>query len=412
MAPETIFLIIIILFVFDFIFEQTLDYLNSKTLQDKLPKEAEGIYSEEKYKASVAYQRDQSSFGFVSAVFSFILSGSMLLFGGFGWLDLMLRGYFDNQIVLALAFFGVIFIVSDVLTLPFQYYSTFVIEEKHGFNKTTIKTFILDKIKGYLLGAVIGGVLVYVLFSLILNMGENFWLVFWAIATVLVLGINMFYTSLILPLFNKLTPLEDGELKSAIADYCQKEGFPGTKVFVIDGSKRSSKANAFFSGLGSQKKVVLYDTLINNHSTSELVAVLAHEVGHYKKKHIVQGFVASILQMGFMLFALSLFVFNTNISKAMGANQLAVHINLIAFGLLFAPVSMLSGLIMNLVSRKNEFEADAFAAETYSGNELATALKKLSVDNLSNLTPHPLYVFFHYSHPPILQRLKAMKQDK
>lgn len=412
MSSETIFLIIISLFVFDFIFEQTLDYLNSKTLQDKLPKEAEGIYTEEKYKASIAYQRDQSSFGFVSAIFSFVLSGSMLLFGGFGWLDSVLRGYVDNQIVLALAFFGVIFIVSDVLTLPFQYYSTFVIEEKHGFNKTTIKTFILDKIKGYLLGAVIGGALVYVLLSLILNMGENFWLVFWAIATVLVLGINMFYTSLILPLFNKLTPLEDGELKTAIADYCQKEGFPGTKVFVIDGSKRSSKANAFFSGLGSQKKVVLYDTLINNHSISELVAVLAHEVGHYKKKHIVQGFVASILQMGFMLFALSLFVFNPDMSKALGANQLAVHINLIAFGLLFAPVSMISGLIMNLVSRKNEFEADAFAAETFSGKELATALKKLSVDNLSNLTPHPLYVFFHYSHPPMLERLRAMNQDK
>ncbi len=412
MTSETIFFIIIGLFVFDFVFEQTLDYLNSKTLQDKLPKEAEGIYTEEKYKASIAYQRDQSSFGFASALFSFVLSGAMLLLGGFGWLDSLLRGYFDNQIFLALAFFGVIFIVSDVLSLPFQYYSTFVIEEKHGFNKTTLKTFILDKIKGYLLGVLIGGALVYLLLSLILNMGDNFWLVFWAIATVLVLGINMFYTSLILPLFNKLTPLEDGELKTAIADYCQKEGFPGTKVFVIDGSKRSSKANAFFSGLGSQKKVVLYDTLINNHSTSELVAVLAHEVGHYKKKHIVQGFVASIVQMGVMLFALSLFVFNPEMSKALGAEQLAVHINLIAFGLLFAPVSMLSGLIMNLVSRKNEFEADAFAAETFSGKELATALKKLSVDNLSNLTPHPLYVFFHYSHPPMLERLKAMNQTK
>lgn len=412
MSPETIFLVIIGLFVFDFVFEQVLDYLNLQTLSDTLPKAAEGIYTEEKYAASIAYQKDKSKFGFISSLFSFILSGAMLLLGGFGWLDALLRGYFENQIVLALAFFGVIFIVSDILTLPFQYYSTFVIEEKHGFNKTTIKTFILDKIKGYLLGTLIGGALVYVLLSLILNMGENFWLVFWAIATVLVLGINMFYTSLILPLFNKLTPLEDGELKTAIADYCQKEGFPGTKVFVIDGSKRSSKANAFFSGLGSQKKVVLYDTLINNHSIPELVAVLAHEVGHYKKKHIVQGFVASILQMGFMLFALSLFVFNPAMSQALGASQLAIHINLIAFGLLFSPVSMLSGLVMNLVSRKNEFEADAFAASTYSGKELAIALKKLSVDNLSNLTPHPLYVFFHYSHPPMLERLKAMNQDK
>ena len=408
MSPHTLFLILVALFVFDYLFEQALDYLNLTTLHAVLPSQASGIYTEERYKASVAYQKDTAKFGFISSAFSFVLSGCMLVAGGFGWLHHFLSQYIAHPILLALAFFGLLFVAFDLLSLPFQYYATFVIEEKHGFNKTTLKTFILDKIKGYLLGALIGGALVSLLLSLVLNLGQNFWVVFWAIATVLMLVLNMFYTSLILPIFNKLTPLEAGALKEAISEYCAKEGFPGTKVYVIDGSKRSTKANAFFSGLGAQKKVVLYDTLIKNHSTEELVAVLAHEVGHYKKNHIVQGFVAGILQTGLLLFTLSLFVFNPNLSMAMGSNELAIHLNLIAFALLFSPVSMLSGLVMHIVSRKNEFEADAFAAQTYSGSELAKALKKLSVDNLSNLTPHPLYVFFHYSHPPVLERLKKL----
>jgi STE24 endopeptidase len=408
MSPFIIFAIIVAIFLFDFLLDQWLDYLNYKTIQDRLPQEAEGIYTPEKHAASVAYQRETTKFGFLTGGFSFLLSAIMLFGGGFGWLDAFLRNYVQNPILLSLSFFGVLFLASDLLSLPLQWYSTFVIEEKHGFNKTTLKTFVLDKIKGYLLGALIGGGLATLFLWLVGSMGQSFWLVFWAVATVFVLFVNMFYTSLILPLFNKLTPLEDGELKSAIDHYCEKEGFPGAKVFVIDGSKRSSKANAFFSGLGSQKKVVLYDTLIKNHSTEELVAVLAHEVGHYKKKHIVQGFMASIGQMGFMLFALSLFVFSPQLSAALGGQQHAIHLNLIAFGLLFSPFSMLTGIVMSLVSRKNEFEADAFAKATYSGIALATALKKLSVDNLSHLTPHPLYVFFHYSHPPVLERLKRL----
>lgn len=408
MTASTLFLLIAVLFVFDFLFEQLLDYLNLGTIKDSLPDEAKGIYTAEKYNSSVSYQRDRAKFGFISAAFGFLLSGAMLFSGGFAWLDNLLRHYTEDPILLALLFFGIIYIASDLLSLPLQYYSTFVIEEKHGFNKTTLSTFVSDKLKGYVLAIVVGGLLIYLLLSLVIHMGPQFWLVFWGVATVFILFINMFYTSLILPLFNKLTPLEEGELKDAISSYCQKEGFPGAKVYVIDGSKRSNKANAFFSGLGPQKKVVLYDTLIKNHTTEELVAVLAHEVGHYKKKHILQGFAASILQMGFMLFALSLFVYNETLSEALGGKQLAFHLNLIAFGLLFSPVSMLSGLLMNLVSRKNEFEADAFAKHTYSGSALAAALKKLSVDNLSHLTPHPLYVFFHYSHPPVLERLKHL----
>jgi STE24 endopeptidase len=408
MSSHLLFLIIAAIFVLDFFWEQLLDYLNFKKIPDLLPNEARGIYTEEKYQASVSYLRDKDKFGFVSSTFSFLVSAIMLFAGGFGWLDQELRQFITQPILLSLAFFGIIYLVSDVIGLPLDYYSTFVIEEKHGFNKTTIGTFILDKVKGYLLGIVVGGAIAYLFLWLVLSIGQNFWWIFWAIATVLVLCINMFYTSLILPLFNKLTPLEDGELKAAIDHYCQKEGFPGAKVFVIDGSKRSSKANAFFSGLGPQKKVVLYDTLIKNHTTEELVAVLAHEVGHYKKKHILQGFASSILQMGLMLYILSLFVFNPALSEALGGHELSVHLNLIAFGLLISPVSMASSLIMNLVSRKNEFEADDFAKTTYSGPQLAAALKKLSVDNLSQLTPHPLYVFFHYSHPPVLERLKRL----
>ncbi len=297
---------------------------------------------------------------------------------------------------------------SDILTIPFQWYSTFVIEEKYGFNKTTVKTFISDKLKGYMLGALIGGGLLGAMIYLVNTIGPNFWIWFAILATAFMLFMNMFYTTLILPLFNKLTPLADGELKTAIEDFSRKINFPITNIFVIDGSKRSKKANAFFSGIGKKKKIVLYDTLIANHTTEELVAVLAHEVGHYKKKHIVWSLVLSVVQIVFTLFVLSLMVFNENLSLALGGQAQAIHLNLLAFTILFSPISAVTGLFMNAYSRKNEFEADAFAKKAYSGKALADALKKLSVDNLSNLYPHPAYVFFHYSHPPLLKRLERI----
>jgi STE24 endopeptidase len=335
---------------------------------------------------------------------------TLLVTGGFGWLDSWLREYYSNPMVIGLAFFGILFIVSDVLGLPFQLYGTFVIEQKFGFNKMTVRTFIFDKLKSYLLTIVIGGGLSLLFFWLVNLLGQSFWLYFWAIAAVLILIINMFYTSLILPLFNKLTPLEDGALKQAIQEYAKKVSFPLDNIFVIDGSKRSSKANAFFSGLGKKKKIVLYDTLINNHSTEELVAVLAHEVGHFKKKHIVQSLIISVLQTGLILFVLSQFVFSSQLSLALGGTVPAIHLNLLAFGILFSPISHILGLAMNVLSRKNEFEADHFAKTTYEGKPLVEALKKLSVNNLSNLLPHPWYVFFHYSHPPLLQRLEALER--
>jgi STE24 endopeptidase len=304
-----------------------------------------------------------------------------------------------------------LFFASDIINIPFQIYGTFVIEEKFGFNKTTVKTFITDKLKGYLLTIIIGGGILFIFFKLINVFGANFWIYFWIVAAIFMLLINMFYTSVILPLFNKLTPLEDGELKQEIEEYSKKVNFPLDNVYVIDGSRRSNKSNAFFSGIGKKKKIVLYDTLINNQTKEELIAVLAHEVGHFKKKHIISGYFISILQTGFILFILSLMVFNPNLTHALGGNVNAVHLNLLAFGILFSPISHFIGIFMNLLSRKNEYEADAYARDTFNGEALQSALKNLSVHNLSNLTPHPAYVFFHYSHPPLLQRLDALNKS-
>jgi STE24 endopeptidase len=407
-SPSFILMIILGIVVVSYVFDQLLDYVNLKAQRSDIPKAIESFYEKDKYLRSLAYHKELTHFSFLTSGFSFLSSVLMLSLGGFGWLDGILRPYIQNEMVLALAFFGALMLVSDFLTIPFQWYSTFVIEETYGFNKTTVKTFITDRLKGYLLSAIIGGVLLTALLYLVQHIGPNFWIWFSILAAVFILFVNMFYTSLILPLFNKLTPLADGELKTAIEAFAKKVDFPLDNIFVIDGSKRSNKANAFFSGIGKKKKIVLYDTLLANHSTDELVAVLAHEVGHFKKKHIVWGYALSVVQIVFTLWVLSLLILNENVSLALGGSQLAIHLNLLAFGILFSPISGITGLFMHLYSRKNEFEADAFARETYDGTALANALKKLSVDNLSNLYPHPAYVFFHYSHPPLLKRLEAL----
>ncbi len=410
MSPEKILIIILAITIISYVFDQILDYINLRSQKTDIPPEVESFYEREKYLKSLAYNRDRTKFSFITSAFGFVLSVAMLISGGFGWIDSILRPLIQNEILLALTFFGVLMLASDLLTLPFQLYSTFVIEERYGFNRTTIKTFITDKLKGYLLGALVGGSLLALLIYMIQAIGPTFWIWFSIIAAVFVLFINMFYTTVILPLFNKLTPLDNGELKTSIEAFSHKVSFPLDNIFIIDGSKRSKKANAFFSGIGKKKKIVLYDTLISNHTTDELVAVLAHEVGHFKKKHIIWGYVLSVVQIVFTLFILSLMVFNENLSLALGGTQLAIHLNLLAFGILFSPISGVTGLLMNIYSRNNEFEADAYARETFDADALTNALKKLSVDNLSNLYPHPLYVFFHYSHPPLLKRLEALKE--
>lgn len=411
-TPQTILTIILFLVIAGFVFDTFLSWLNLRSQPDDIPDSVAAFYDREKYRKSLAYHRHRTNFSFGTSTFSFLLSVAMLYFGGFGWLDTWLRPVIHHEILLALSFFGVLALASDILTLPFQLYSTFVIEEKYGFNKTTIKTFIGDKLKGYAVGTILGGGLISLLIYLIQWIGPDFWILFSFIAAILILLINMFYTTIFLPLFNTLTPLEDGELKTRIESFSKTVGFPLDNVFVMDGSKRSNKANAFFSGIGRKKKIVLYDTLIANHNTDELVAVLAHEVGHYKKKHIIFGYILSVIQVVFTLFILSRMVQSENVSLALGGTQSAIHLNLLAFGILFSPISGLTGLFMSMYSRKNEFEADAYAKETFSGPALASALKKLSVDNLSDLYPHPLYVFFHYSHPPLLTRLAAIERTE
>ena len=402
----------IILFIITagYVFSQVLDYLNLKAQRADIPKDVEAFYEKEKYLKSLAYHGDLTRFSFLTSALGFLFSFGMIFFGGFGWLDTLLRPFIQNEILLALSFFGILMLASDVLTIPFQLYSTFVIEEKYGFNKMTVKTFVTDRIKGYVLAAIIGGGLLTVLLYLIQILGADFWIWFSLIAAAFILFVNMFYTTLIVPLFNKLTPLPEGDLKTAIEAYSKKINFPLDNIFIVDGSKRSKKANAFFSGIGKKKKIVLYDTLIANHTTEELVAVLAHEVGHFKKKHIVWSYILSVIQIVFMLFVLSLVFSNENVSVALGGSQLAIHLNLLAFGILFSPISGFTSLFLSIYSRRNEYEADAYAKETYHGSSLANALKKLSVDNLSDLYPHPAYVFFHYSHPPLLKRLREIEK--
>ena len=412
MDAQSLLILLLAILTFDFTFNKVLEYLNIKSMKEELPEEVKGIYDEEKYKKSIAYSKANNKFGLITSTFSFILSFILLATGFFGWFDAWVSSFFNNEIIISLAFFGILFLASDILNIPFQIYDTFVIEEKFGFNKTTPKTFIFDKIKGYLLTALLGGIILFALLKLIDLFGPNFWIWFWVVISLFILFMNMFYTTLILPLFNKLTPLEDGDLKTAIEEYSRKVKFPLDNIFVIDGSKRSAKSNAFFSGIGKKKKIVLYDTLIEKHTREELVAVLAHEVGHFKKKHIVSGYILSILQTGLTLFIMSLVIFSPSMSQALGADEFAIHLNLLAFGILYSPISHFISIFMNILSRKNEYEADAFARDTYDGSFLQQALKKLSVDNLSNLFPHPAYVFINYSHPPLLKRLAAMEGRK
>jgi len=409
MDQETIKYLLLLVVSFNFIFEKIINYLNVSKKSEPIPPTLQGYLDVDKLKKSKSYQRVGYQFGLVTGTFTFVITLLLIGFGLFGWLDEWLRQYIQNPMLLTLAYFSIVFIGSDILSIPFDYYQTFKIENDFGFNTSTVKTFFLDKVKGYLLSIIIGGALLATLLWLILELSQDFWWIFWIVASLFMLLANLFYSGLILPLFNKLTPLEEGELKDAITSYATSVGFSLKNVFVMDGSKRSSKGNAFFSGFGKRKKVVLFDTLIKQHTQEELVAVLAHEIGHYQKGHIKTGMLAGVIQTGLILYILSLFIFSEPLSLALGGNQMAVHLNIIGFTMLFTPISTIIGVGMNYLSRKNEFEADAFAKTTYSGPPLAKALKTLSVKTLSDIDPHPLFVFINYSHPPLLKRLEKLE---
>lgn len=410
MSPTTLFYIIIVILMISFIADKILGNLNEKHFDDEIPEKLKDVYDAEAYKKSQSYKKTSAKFSNITSYVTVILTLIFFFVDGFKFVDEFARNYTNQPILVALIFFGVIMMGSDILTTPFSYYKTFVIEEKFGFNKSTIKTFWLDKVKGWLMSSILGGIILSLIIWFYQFSGEIFWMYAWALVAVFSLFINMFYAKLIVPLFNKQTLLEDGELKSAIEEYAKKVGFTLNNIFVIDGSKRSTKANAYFSGFGSQKRITLFDTLINDLETEEIVAVLAHEVGHYKRKHIIFNLASSILLTGLTLFVLSLFINSTVLSESLGVSIPSFHIGLIAFGILYSPISEITGLFMNFMSRKFEYQADDFAKETFAAIPLITSLKKLSKNSLSNLTPHPAYVFMHYSHPTLLERIENLEK--
>jgi STE24 endopeptidase len=409
---KIIYITILLIVIVDFFLERILDYLNRTYWSNDLPAELAGIYDEEKYHKSQLYLKTNHNFSQVTESFNFILVMAMLVFGGFAFLDNYIRHFTTNPILMALLFFGILGLIADILGTPFSIYATFVIEERFGFNKTTVKTFILDKLKGLLLAVILGGGLLSLVVWIYSSTGQWFWLIAWGVISFFTIFMTLFYSNIIVPLFNKQTPLESGELRDAIEAFAVKTGFNLKNIYVIDGSKRSTKANAYFTGLGSKKRIVLYDTLIKDHTTEELVAVLAHEIGHYKKKHTLIGTFISIAQTGVILFILSRFLGNPHLSAALGASEPSFHLSVLAFGILYTPLSVILGLALNAFSRKHEFQADYFAATQYNGKSLSDALVKLSVNNLSNLRPHPAYVFFYYSHPPLLKRLQAIAKAR
>lgn len=409
MNPQTIFYILIGIIVVNFIIDQVLDNLNAKNFDAPLPSELNDVYPENEYKKSMDYKKTNHRFSNLTSTFSLILTLAFFFLEGFKWVNDIATSISDNPIIVGLIFFGIIMIGSDIINLPFSYYKNFVIEEKFGFNKMTKTTFFLDKIKGWLMMAVIGGGILSLIIWFYGVAGPNFWLYAWALVAIFSLLMNMFYAKLIVPLFNKQTPLEEGSLRNKIEAYGNKVGFKLDKIFVIDGSKRSTKANAYFSGFGSEKRVTLFDTLINDLNEDEIVAVFAHEVGHYKRKHIISNLVLSTLLTGFTLWLLSFFVSSPQLSAALGVEIPTFHIGLIAFGILYTPISEITGLLMNMLSRKFEYQADNYAKETFAAEPLVSSLKKLSKNSLSNLTPHPAYEFYHYSHPALIKRIRNLR---
>jgi len=409
-SAEVLFVIILTVIIFDYLLEQFLDFLNARYWSDKLPDELTGIYDAEKYKKSQEYAKAKRKISTLLSTFSTVLIIGLFYWKGFVILDDYLRNITQNQILLGLLFFGIIGFLADILSMPFDLYNTFVIEEKFGFNKTSVRTYINDKLKGWLLAAFLGGGLLALIIWIYTETTSYFWIFAWGVIGIFMIFMSMFYSVLIVPLFNKQVPLAEGELRTAIENFAVKAGFALDNIYVIDGSKRSSKANAYFSGFGPKKRIVLFDTLIQNHTVEELVAVLAHEIGHYKKKHTYLGLGISLVQTGFMFFILSLFIGNPLLSEALGSTNTSFHIGVIVFAILYSPVSLVLGLLTNHLSRKHEFEADRFAGEKYDADSLGNALKKLSVNNLSNLKPHPIYTFFYYSHPPLLERLAALNK--
>ena len=408
MTAQIWLFIFIGLIILDFAFSSILEYINDKNWKNEIPSELKDFYNKKKYLKAKDYKKSRGKVSLISSVLSTTLTLFILSTGIYGYVSDFIYEMNNSSFIHSATFFLLFYLINMIISIPISYYSTFVIEERFGFNKTTLKTFFIDLFKGTLMSLLIGGLLLGAALFIYDYFIEGFWIWLWLGLSLFIIFMSMFYTTLIVPIFNKLSPLENGTLRDKIQSYSKEIGYSLKNIFIIDGSKRSSKANAYFSGLGPKKTIALFDTLVEKHSEEELVAVLAHEVGHYKKNHIKQGMFISIIQIGLMCYLFELCTKLPEITIALGAENGAFHLGLIGFSLLFSPIGLILGIFGNIISRKNEFEADDYAKKTYDGESLKLALKKLSVDSLTNLYPHPLYVFIHYSHPPLLERLKAL----
>ena len=409
-----LFWCIIAILVLNFAVDAILDHLNVKYADVNLPKEVEGIYDAEKYKKQQEYFKTNNRFGAVSDIFNFIVIMLMFFFFGFAFVDNIARDCTDNWMLISLIFFSILYFANEIISIPFEWYQTFTIEERFGFNKMTPKIFCLDLVKEWLMTIILGGSIAALLMLFYQYTGKYFWIIAWVVVAIINIFMMMFYSSLILPLFNKQTPLPEGELRTEIEKFCAKVGYQIENLYVMDGSKRSTKANAFFTGLGAKKRIILYDTLVNTLSTEEIVAVLAHEIGHYKHKHTRAMLAISLANMAVMFFLLSLILGtpeegNLYVAQALGSENPSFHFGVLVFGILYTPISTILSIGLNCLSRHNEYQADSFARDNGLAEPLANALKKLSISSLSNLTPHPAYVFVNYSHPTLLQRLENLK---
>ena len=406
-------IIILAALILEFALEMVANLLNVKALKLELPPTLQGIYQAEEYRRSQEYLRTTTCFSLVGSAFTLFVLLVFWFSGGFNYFDQVVRSWGFASIVSGLLYIGILLLAYGILTLPFSIYGTFVIEERFGFNRTTPRTFFLDRIKGFSLSLILGAPLLAAILALFDYGGPYAWLYCWAAVTAFSLATQYLAPTWIMPMFNKFTPMESGELKDAILKYAHSIYFPIKNIFVMDGSKRSSKSNAFFTGFGHNRRIALFDTLINKHTVPETVAILAHEIGHYKKKHVIQGVLIGTLHTGAILFLLSLFLSSPGLYEAFNMTQQPIYAGLLFFGLLYTPIELMFSIVMRVISRKNEYQADRFAAETIDEPlSLIDALKKLAATNLTNLTPHPLYIFLNYSHPPLMQRLQAIQDTE
>ena len=407
---QTYYIIILGALLFEFILSTLSSVLNMKSISKVVPDGFQDYYDEEKYAKSQLYLQDKTKLGLISSTFSLVLILLVIYFGLFGRLDEFVRSNSTHYIFSGLLFFGILFLINDILNLPFSLYSTFVIEEKYGFNKTSINTFINDKFKGYGLVVVLGSAVITPILYFFNTFQENGWWIAWALITAFMIAVQPLFVHVIAPMFNKFSPLEDGELKTAIEEFANKVSFPVGRIDIMDGSKRSSHSNAYFSGFGKSRRIALFDTLLEKHSTEEIVSVVAHEIGHYKKKHIISGTILGIIETGIMLFIFNIFMNDVELFSVFSVKEISIYCGLVFFSMLYAPVSLVTSIFTTALSRKNEFEADAYALETTKKPKpLISMLKGLSASNLAHLTPHPLMVFLSYSHPPVVDRIAAVQ---